>query len=101
MCCRYVLPGMAEANHWTAAAAFATVMSTAVGLCTAWWAGRERSWKLSPGPRSLRAHIAGGGPGEIVQGVIIKAGAYDQAQMPVLGQGNQHNTFGADGAPQL
>jgi hypothetical protein len=33
--------------------------------------------------------------------VIIKAGAYDQAQMPVLGQGNQHNTFGADGAPQL
>jgi hypothetical protein len=95
-----VLLGVAEANRWAAAVAFATVMSTAVGLCTAWWAGREQPRAPSSGSHPLQHDVTAGDPGATAQGVVIKAEAHDQAQMPVLGQGTQHNTFRTSGGPR-
>lgn len=67
-----------EADRWVVAAAFATVVASAVGVATGWWAGRE----VPPALESRGRHVT------------QRAKVSDRAQAAQIG-GNQNRPGGS------
>jgi hypothetical protein len=86
-----IVPNMADADQWVAAAAFATVMATSASSCVAWWAGREKV------PKFFR-------PGTIVQTITASAAhavAQGAVDGDVINNGQRHSDQNSEHATEL
>jgi hypothetical protein len=85
----WVVPEVAEGDRWVAAAAFATVLSTAVGAWTAWWAGLAGSRDPHPGHGTAAGDLTDEGlaalPAPSVQGSTAIGSRYTNSAGTIVG----------------